>query len=272
MAILDNSTTSAPNTDVGLKFSKPGYNANTAADANQVFNSSWPSLTVAFTKQVAYSSGSQTIAHGLKITPFTMIWVIDTLQPVFNASYTAPNLGVSRYFPDVDGTNVYISSAYFNSSSSTIHIKCFNLDLTKDIDYPLLQTTNGFVGAYDPNFGIKLSKPNKPITSTDLRDFIIHSRCQTPLIMAVKTQGTMNPSNTTTIQYTNKLGYPSWNYGFIKQSTGKYHYAPFYSQIYPKTFTDGITTSLSWSGTDIGATIVVLRDPMFPVNEVDVSY
>lgn len=275
MAILDNSASPASDADVGIKISKPGYNANSAADANQIFNSTWPSLTIAYSIQVPYSATNLSIPHGLKITPFTMIWVIDTVLE--QGTYTAPSKGTQRYFPDVDGNNVYIpggtgSGNYFQTTNSVIHIKCFNLDLTKDVDYPLLQTTNGFVGAYDPNYGIKLAKPNKPTTSTDLRDYILHSRAQTPLIMAVKTQATMNPANSQTIQYTNKLGYPSWNYGYTKQSTGRYHYAPFFSQAYPRTNTDGVTTSIHWAFTDIGATIVVLRDPMFPTNEVDVSY
>lgn len=276
MAILDNAKGVAATADVGIKISKPGYGAKTAADANLVFSSSWPSLTVAFTKQQSYSATNLAIPHGLTFPPFTMAWVIDTTLE--QSSYAAPSKGAMRFFPDVDSTNIYIPGGTsagnngFQTTSSVIHIKSYNIDLSKDVDYPLLQTTNGFVGAYDSNFGIKLAKPNKTVTSVDLRDYIIHSRCQTPLIMAVKTQATMNPANSQTIQYTNKLGYPSWNYGYTKTSAGRYHNAPFFSQAYPRTNTDGITTSVNWAFTDIGATIVVLRDPLFPTNEVDVSY
>jgi hypothetical protein len=210
MPILDNAASIVADADVGIKISKPGYGAQTAADANLVFSSSWPSLAVGFTIQVAYSASAQAIPHGLKFPPFTMGWVIDTVLEA--SSYTAPSRGAMRLFPDVDATNIYIPGGltYFQSTNSVIHLKAYNIDLSKDVDYPLLQNTNGFVGGYDPDFGIKLAKQNKTITSVDLRDYILHSRCQTPLIMAVKTQATMNPNNVQTIQYTNKLGYPSW--------------------------------------------------------------
>jgi hypothetical protein len=274
MAILDNANTPNPNSEVGIKVSKPGFSVQTAADFNLVFSSSWPSLAVAFTIQVPYTASNVVIPHGLKFPPFTMCWVVDTIQAA--GSYTAPTKGAMRLFPDVDATNIYmyggIGGGYFQSTSSVLHIKAFNIDLSKDVDYPLLSKGSGYQGGYDPNYGIKLAKSNKDVASRDLRDFILHSRAQTPLIMAVKTQKTMNPANSTTIQYTNKLGYPSWNYGFAKQNNGRYYYAPFFSQSYPKTTTDGITTYLPWANSDIGATLVILRDPLFPTNQIDVTY
>lgn len=272
---LDNVANVITRSDVGVKISKPNFNVNTAADADLVFSASWPSLSVAFSQQVSYSASNLSIPHGLKFPPFTMLWVVDT-KLYDSGSYTAPSKGTMRIFPDVDSTNVYIPggilSNYFQSTSSVIHIKSFNIDLSKDVDYPLISDGSGYQGGYDPNYGFKLVKQNKSIDSYDLRDFIIHSRCQTPLIMAVKTQATMNPANTQQIQYTNKLGYPSWNYGFVRTSANKYQYAPFFSQAYPKTDTDGVTSSIVWGFTDTGATLVVLRDPLFPTNEVSVTY
>lgn len=180
------------------------------------------------------------------------------------------NVG-SRVFPSVDTIN-----AYLTVTATKVIIRCFRLDLSKDIDYSLAPGDT-FNGPYDPNYGIKFVKPNKDINSRDLRDFAIHSRAQSPLILSVKTQKTIPSANVGTgignvIQFTSKLKYPVWVYGYIKQSTGKYVPAPYYSQSYPRVFTDGFKAYIGYTGTDIGATLVILRDPMFAASSTSIQY
>jgi hypothetical protein len=202
-----------------------------------------------------------------------------------------------RYFMPVDATNVYIRQNGFDdymslfwSNATKLNIKCFNLDLTQDIDY-ILAPGDSFNMAYDPNFGIKVVKPNKDINSRDLRDFTVHSRAQSPLILAVKTQATVPAANVGTgigsvVQYTNRTKNPVWVYGFIKIgstiATGygipvnSYIPAPYSSQAYPRTITDGFTSYIGYNDSgvnaDNGASLVILRDPMFAPNPVTVQY
>lgn len=282
MAIQDNTPSPAPTTDVGLKISKPTYNAYQTASENLLFSSSWPSLQIAFeitittAEQLAsYAStnteGQYAIPHNLGYSPFSFYW-----QPSEDASSVTN--GSIRSIANVDDTYAYINVSSVATGFTLgvpINIKCFALDLSKDVDYSV-PVGNAIRLPYDPNFGIKVAKTNQSPSSKDLRNFVIHSRCQSPLVLAVKTQSTSPTSNGTTVQYTNKLGYPTWNYGFIKTSASAFHYAPYFSQLYPQTFTDGIITDITYqTGApfhSIGATLVILRDPFFAPTVTGVTY
>jgi hypothetical protein len=280
----DNAPHFAPAATVGFKLSKPGYDASRTAGQNFVFDSSWPSLPIAFEttipNTITSSISKATIAHNLKFAPLVFIW-----------AYFPDPSGVGnvcrRFIAMADINNIYLNG---NTSSTPpfnatiLKIRAFQLDLTKDVDYSLAPGDT-FNSSYDPNFGVKVVKPGKDINSRDMRDFALHSRCQSPLILAVKTQQTMAPANPNVVQYTSALSYPVWVYGLVRLGNtlstnlgvpvNTYLPAPYYSQAYPKTFTDGIKSYLQYnSGVngDNGATLVILRDPMFAANPVTVQY
>lgn len=277
----DNATTQAPTATVGFKLSKPGYDANRTAGSNFVFDSSWPSLPIAFEttipNTITGTGSSASIPHGLKFAPFVMIWAYAPDPSGIG------NVGV-RFIAAADTTNIYLNG---NSSSTppfnatTLKIRAFQLDLSADIDY-LLATGDTYNQAYDPNFGIKVVKQNKDISSRDMRDFALHSRCQSPLILAVKTQATSKSANV--VQYTSALSYAVWVYGFIKigstlagslgMPANTYYPAPYYAQAYPRTFTDGFKSYIVYNSSpaDNGATLVILRDPMFSATPVTAQY
>lgn len=265
----DNKSTPAPASNVGFKISKPGYDARTTAGNNYSFNSSWPSLPIVFETTITSPGASITQPHGLTFAPFSMVWYY------YNDASGINNV-CARLIPSVDKTNIYITTP---SGATRLKVRAFNLDLAKDIDYTLAPGDT-FNMPYDNNYGFKAVKAGKLITSTDMRDFTVHSRCQSPLILAVKTQDTIPSANLATgignvIQYTSQLNYPVWVYGFVRQASGKYVPAAYYSQSYPRTFTDGFKSYLGYgpgASTDNGATLVILRDPMFAATKVTVQY
>lgn len=239
-----------------------------------VFDSSWPSLPIAFETKLV-SPFAADVTHNLKFASFACVW-----------AYAIDPSGIQaaqRFFFPVDTTKLYFDTSNFTSQqlafwlvAGTMKVRCFQLDLSTDIDY-ILAPGDTFNRPYDKNFGIKVVKQGKDINSTDLRDFALHSRAQSPLILAVKTEKTVPAANVgtsigTVVQYNSNLKYPAWVYGYVKQSTGKYVPAPYYSQAYPRTFTDGILSYIGYTGTDIGATLVVLRDPMFAPTSTTVQY
>lgn len=271
---LDNTPTPAPSATVGFKISKPGYDASRTAGSNYVFDSSWPSLAVAYESSLANpvsGGGTYTVNHGLNFPPLTFAWF-------YGPDISGIGNTVQRYILSMDGNNAYIDTSTldafqqsFVSSATWMNVKCFQLDLSKDIDYTLAPGDT-FKMPYDPNFGVKIVKPNKSVDSRDLRDFTIHSRAQTPLVLAVKTQATSTNGANNVVQYTSKLSYASWVYGFVKTAAGRYRVAPYYTQSYPKTFTDGFLSYVQYQGTDIGATLVILRDPMFASTQATAQY
>lgn len=256
-----------------LKIAKSGYDVKTAGDVDLAFSSQWPSLPIAAEINTNQFAGNALIAnptvinipHNLGFPPFTIGW-------------TVVNGRSQTLFPDVDATNIYFNSSFPNPSTfGYCNFKCFNLDLTKDVDYPFaLPPSPGRTGPVKSSKVFKLAKPHKDISSTDLRDYLIHSRCQSPQILAVKIG---NNSNGGTLSYTSPLGYTSWVFGYVKGNTfggtrkGRYGFAPYHSQAYPVTKIDNSTNtySISYVAGDI-AVLVILRDPMFGSTKLSVSY
>lgn len=281
---LDNINAVPVVSDVGFKVSKPGYNALTTAGQNLLFSSGWPSLPIAFDTTIpnplSVSTSFLAIPHGLNFPPFTMGWYYGT-DPNGQTGTS------SRFSMMADKDNIYLYGNQQNHAPFTatkLKIRAYQLDLSKDINYQLA-LGDTIQQPYDPDYGVKVVKSGKSIDSKDMRDFAVHSRCQSPLILAVKTQDTSNPGNPSVVQYTSKLAYPVWVYGFIKAGTvlaGNLHvpvntYVPaaYYSQAYPKTFTDGFTSYVQVNtgvSADNGATLVVLRDPMFASSPVTVNF
>lgn len=260
--------------DYGLKISQPFYDATTAADANLIFSSSWPTLPIAaeatFTNSLFggtsdFSNFNLTYAHGLPFAPFSIAW-----STVNSTGKTG------RYLIPFDGTYAYLQPS---TSLTSIHVTCYNINMAVDVEYPYLKTS-GSKALYDKNFGIKIPKSGKEITSTDMRDFILHSRCQSPQILAVKTQVSSilsaSGGGTRDIIYTPPVNTPLWAFGYQLVGT-KYSFANYYSSATPRLFVDANSNGtysyrLNYSGLADGATLIILRDPMFTSNVVSVTY
>jgi hypothetical protein len=264
--------------DVGIRLTKPRYDAKTAGDSDYIYNSAWPSLTQVipgFTTTAFNGTPGGTITHNLGFPYFALGWNVGT------------NITAVEVFPDISTTGCTFTNRGTNPPTyNFIHLKVYNVDLSVDIEYPFIRPSALPTGAYDADYGIKIPRrisfytansQVRDINSTDMRDFVVHSRCQSPLVMAVKTEqsAVADPTGTYTkiIRYTTPTGVASWVFGYIKNSAGLYLYAPYFSQTYPKTNIETPTTySIGWSGTDIGATLVVLRDPMFAGTSINATY
>lgn len=247
----------------GIKISKAGFDALTAADNDLLFNSSWPSVQIVMVKSVV---SGDTVPHGLGFPPVAFI--------LGGTTY-----GTTMFGQDVDDTNIY--------PRDTGVMVVYKIDVSKDIEYPFDDTIS-INTTYNPDYGIKMAKVGADIDSTDLRDYILHSRCGSPLILAVKTQETVNPANTAVVQYRSNMGYPTLNFGYAGVRAGQitfsgrtfgnnaYQFAPQGGQAYPVAFTDGFTTYIDRVSSvvfDERATVVCLRSPMFATtNTVAVNY
>jgi len=274
--LTNNASTLIEAQDYGVKIAKANYDVLTAPEQELLFNSSWPSLPIAKVKEYTLNgyAPSDAVTHEMPFVPLVMGFVSD------GTGFYGGNL---FYVLSADETNVYPGSVAPTPSSGTMKIVIYNIDITTDVEYPFKQRGGQAVG-YDADYGMKLAKEGMDINSTDLRDYIAHSRCQSPLILAVKTQDTIPTQNidtgagTRTIQYSTGLNFVSYVFGFIRFTTGlssgRYVYAPYVAQAYPATYTDGFTSQLQIidSLADKGS-IVVLRSPMFSeTNEYTVTY
>lgn len=273
--------------DYGIRISKPLYDVRTAGDSDLIFNSAWPSISQVFpsftTSAFQGTSGGSFTIDGIAEPLFALGWD------------TGDGLTASMVFPDIasiDDVGIFTFTGAGTNPQiyDLINLKVYNINLSVDVEYPFIQPSSTAATTYaDPNFGFKVPRSDttidapdahratKDINSTDMRDFVIHSRCQSPLVMAVKTEASAitDTSGTYTkiIRYTTPTGVASWVFGYIKRADGSYLYAPYFGQAYPRTNIETATTySIGWSGTDIGATLLVLRDPMFSSNDIQAVY
>lgn len=251
--------------NVGIKISKPQFDARSAGDSDLVFSSSWPSLFQIGTYfQYLGGVSSATLTHDAGFAPFTLGWHL------FTDGTTV------MCFPNVSTTNISLVGGSPNPATfDFVDIVMYNVNLAEDKEYPLIREPSTVSGPYDNNFGIKLMKsawaPFIDRYADDLNFYLLHSRAQSPMVLAVKTEASAVGQ---TITYRSPLNETSWVFGYVKQADGTYQVAPYYSQAYPKTTIDPIsrTYSITWSGTDIGATLVILRDPMFSGTSIEATY
>jgi hypothetical protein len=248
-------TTTNPNAgDYGFKVAQAGISVYNASDYQLLFNSAWPSLTIAFQKTVTNAVYGQGVPHGLGFPPLTMTWV------------SQKGVILYRYFNDIDNTNVYINDTNIDPSY-VYDTVCYNLDITK------AQSSTFFAppstpAPYSRDYGFKVPLPGRKIESTDLRDFIVHTRAQSPAVLTVNT----TLLNDGTIVYSNAQNYTCWVFGYGNApSSNLYVWANPYNQSIPGIF---ITNNLfrlqlttGWTGS-----LVVLRDPLFAPNNIQVQY
>jgi hypothetical protein len=259
--------------NAGIYITQVGASVPTAADYQFVFNSDWPSLQVALDVTVDIpAGGSVTIPHTLGFYPLTFAYLTSGGSFIGRASIA--NVDVAVY---IGKKGIYLSNV--TGPAYTANVKCYNIDLTKQVDYTLPKYP-AVRQPYDPTVGIKVSKYGKQINSTDLRDFILHSRAQSPAILSVVTEKSATTSpigvGLKRLSYTNPAGYIPWITGYVGVNTTileplVYKSASWSVQSVGLTISSNVTT-LDFDLTQGGAALVILRDPLIVANPVQVTY
>lgn len=251
----------------GIRITQAGVSAQYAADYQFVFNSDWPSLAIAFdTTITVLANALGRVSHGRGFFPLTMAW------------YSVGGVSVGRFYgvTTFDKTSVYINNSQ-NNTDVTVNIKCYNLDISQPVNYELPQAPV-VKTAYDPSTGIKVSKFSKSIASTDLRDFILHSRAQSPAVLTIMTQDQSTSSaggGGKNITYTNPVGYTPWVLGFASPNftPGVYQcFPPGGNASSPAFFQVGKTATVRTNAQNGYGSLVVLRDPLVIPNNLRIIY
>lgn len=265
----------------GIKIAQPGFNALNCPDYDLIFNSSWPSLAIAFDQVVTVTYNNlgvpspTSITHNLGFYPLTMAWQ-------FSDSTMTTSLGrLSTSSINVGVNDFFIPAALGVSTTVYLNIKAYNLDISQPQNYNYIQPPATNL-PYDKTYGIKVSKQGKSTSSTDLRDFILHSRAASPQVLAVVTEAT-NYNTTTNVGndngvlfYQNPQGYLPWvfAYGAVTSNNQTvYEWAPPYAQAYPTvSFTSLGEARLPLSNNPAKGSIIALRDPLFAAQYTQVIY
>jgi len=152
-----------------VKGTPPGYDIGTAADYLLSFNSSWP-----LPKLHETGNFSGTVTHGLGYPPFHLL-----ARPAGGVG-TAD--GRVDQFADEYGVNSTVLSRF--SGSGTPRYFIFRLDLTTDFTAPI-ETGSTTQNAQNDDYVFKMTKPGEDTSSTDMRDFALHSNTRSPALHKV---------------------------------------------------------------------------------------
>lgn len=148
-------------TEFGVKASLPGFGVETAADQDLYFSSSWPIMKIdenlSGSTTMDANNDPQVITHNLGYPPFTM---------VFSSA-----LGYYGPANNSNSTTITVQTA----PNDSLHYYIFRNPLNQNFQAPQLNLVTTPEGTGSQDFGLKFSKPGKDVSSTDLRDFTIHS-------------------------------------------------------------------------------------------------
>lgn len=169
--------------DYGVKLSRPGNDVLTAADAQLGFSSSWPTLKIEYqgSFNVNVNTNTTLYTHNLGYVPMFLAFKVS------GGTSTSYNIS-GRVKASATDIKFFTFGAV---GTETYYIIVFRLPILQSftasiVDRPLEQLSD-----YDNNYGIKVALDGANTTSTDLRDYVIHSRALTPNIHMVST-GTPN--------------------------------------------------------------------------------
>lgn len=248
-------------TGPAIQVARPGWDVRNCPDWAYLFNSDWPSLAIAFETTVPTPAPTQ-VAHNLGYPPLVMAW----------AKYGTKSYGrISSALFKVDSQYIY----FLSSTGDSMTVRCFNVDISKEQGYRLPTSAQARL-PYNDQFGIKSLKKgdNRLIYSKNLNDFVIHSRAQSPAVLAVATEKGQYFTNTNPgsqgsgpfIVYPLKTSYVPWVFGAVQVAAGMYQY-------YSVNGLQLINNQLVFPFNGFnGGSLIVLRDPLFYPNTLRIVY
>jgi hypothetical protein len=257
--------------DFGIRLSQLGYNAETAADANLLYSSSWPLLKTQMegSVEINTTTPSATIPHGLDYPPAFIFNVVYNSQSeildFFNFTGTV----------EVDENNIYFNNS-FGNPAVTIYYRIFRYDLTTNYTAPSVNLGTDTQASLISDTTFRIARSGKSVESTDLRDFAIHSDTRSPLIHQ-SVSGTVVPTTDTTggfeVKAIHGLNYQPMFLAFSDEgATGRWETLVTGTGGASGIFTS--TTSIKYgAASDLKqkASIIVLKDPFTITNAITVT-
>jgi len=238
--------------DVGIKLSQLGFDVNTAADQDLIFSSSWPLLKIAYTGTATFNDASDTtiFTHDLGYPPFYIAFRID---------------GDNSYL--FNDPQFYVNNTVFGNSGSgagtdiTIRYYICRNPLNENFAADVFRTSGVSQSSFDRDFGIKVAKEGKDVSSTDLRDFTIHSGTRSPMIHTIKYGQLEAVGSNYDLVYTNNLGYNPIFFGFHSTDNVKFSGLNGREQSNPKLFTSSTGDLTIRNSSATYGSLVVFKDP-----------
>lgn len=236
--------------DFGIKLSQSGHDVKSAGDAELLYSSSWPVL------KIIYPGRFQGLTSD---NPLVLLYHNLGYVPAFMVYDPAHTYAVGGNNVSADKQNVYWHSGGGSAPFSVnVAIIVFDLDIEKEFTAPQINSGTSAQSHGSKNFGAKLTKETKNVSSSDLRDYIFHSSSRGPMVHAVR-NGTSNDTlvSTKSFSYTHDLPYNPMFLAYLQVSDDKY----FLVSTFATLKTSGNKISIINVSPQSKASIVVLKDP-----------
>lgn len=265
-----------PKTDYGLKLSQVGIDVTAAADAQLLLSSGWFNLKIEKTGTGTvnrFGATNQLVyTHNLGYPCLFLIYRDVTAgdylgYPVPNGTYMS-----SDPFFYVNSTDLRYKGLNFGGTNNfSFRYYIIRLNLKQSFVAANYLTTNTQEKEKDKDYGIKVAKPGKKITSKDLRDYTIHSGTRSPMVHAVQYQQLTGSGSSYGMTWTNNLPYVPTHFSFT--SSDNNNFSPLIGlEQAPPALGIGPTGNISISNTSATyGSIVVLKDPFEVVTPTTVS-
>lgn len=190
--------------DFGLKIAQKGFDAKTCADYQLAFSSAWPLLKIHDTGTFTIPDATLdvTIAtHSLGYVP--LFWVFIN-APYVDGAYYGANVsriaepGVNQ-FAAMNATDLKWQGATRGAAAGVItgRYYIFRYDNQTTFTAPIITSSTASTASIVNDFGFKVAKQGKSITSTDLRDYVVHSGTRSPMVHMTGHGTFAGPSSTT---------------------------------------------------------------------------
>ena len=162
--------------EIVIELSQEGYDVETAGDENLLFSSQWPS--VKYGREVTFSIPNQNNA-----ATYDHDWGEATafFAYVVGASASEPSA-----FPQLAITDTQLKWAGGTGITSALELKVFITDIKLEQNYLApMYNVGAEPSAINRDYLVALSKEGYDVESEDLRNFVFHSYCRSPMLHQV---------------------------------------------------------------------------------------
>jgi len=198
--------------DWGMKVSRQGYDVQTCADQNLLFSSSFKMPSYIYHNTFNGNGSQQDIyTHSLNYIPACLVFSKQSTNQIQLTSY----FGITPTKIFDMGGGISTSFSYF----------ILNIDLEEDYTAPIVNATGSSQGAYNSDWGFKVSKDGVDVKTAELQDLISFSGSSAggyPVRHQIvqKVGGHANHSTNTTIPINHGLTYAPMFYIYRKYDSG----------------------------------------------------
>lgn len=271
-----------------VKLAQSGQSALEAGDQDLIFSSEWPLLKIY--RQGSYQANGSPAndiisTHDLGFVPVFWIFSNNIMNNFLSAgstgalpmqvTYRSEFNGPTKFRPSMDKKNFNFITDNTFTPPVQFYYYIYALDLEKPYTAPSINLGKQPKGTPPPSV-FKIAKSGSPANSSNLEDFVVHSRGRSPLVHAVYPHTADADSsflNGAGFRFDHNLGYiPMF---FLYANTGANDTSPnrwvLLNLLGFSSHADEKTITVDTNNPGLQMSLVVLKDPFFIDYNVEVN-